>query len=83
MCKEADQDKNDFTKELIKLKEENHLTVSQIKKITGRKKLKTCEGWLEGTIPIPSRVLKEIETWVEKRENSQKPISLIKAGGEK
>lgn len=82
-AKEIDQDKNDFTKELRKLQEENHLTASQIQKITGRKKLKTCEGWLEGTTPTPPRVLKKIETWVEKRVNSQKPISLIKTGGEK
>ena len=81
--KASDQGKKCFTKDLRKLQEENHLTVSQIKEITGRKKLTTCEGWLNGTIPTPPRVLKEIKTWVEKRENSQKPISLIKAGGEK
>jgi hypothetical protein len=80
---EISQNDKDHTKDLRKLQEKNHLTISQIAKITGRKKLKTCEGWLKGTIPTPPRALNEIRVWVKKQGISQKPISLIQAGGEK
>jgi len=76
--KEISKNGKGLTKELINLQEKNHLSVSQIAKITGRKRLKTCEGWLKGTIPTPPRVLIEIQTWAEKHSNSQKPISLLK-----
>jgi hypothetical protein len=60
------KDTKNQTEELQSLQEKHNLTVSQIAKITGRKKLKTCEGWIDGTIPTPPRALAEIQAWVEK-----------------
>jgi hypothetical protein len=60
------QPKNQIqTKELNNLQKDYDLSVFQIAKITGRKKLKTCEGWLKGTIPTPQRALAEVQAWVE------------------
>ena len=62
-----DSPKNqNLTKKLKNLQKEHDLSVSQIAKVTGRKKLKTIEGWLEGTIPTPPRALAEVQAWVEK-----------------
>ena len=58
--------KQDRTEGLQKLQKEFDLPVSKIAEITGRKKLKTCEGWINGTIPTPPRALAEIQAWVEK-----------------
>jgi len=60
------KDNKNSTEELQNLQEKHNLTVSQIAKITGRKKLKTCEGWLKGTISTPPRALAEIQAYVEK-----------------
>lgn len=73
------KDNKKSTEELQSLQEKHDLTVSQIAKITGRKKLKTCEGWLKGTIPTPPRVLKEIKEWIKKQGTSSKPIKFIQA----
>jgi len=54
------------TYKLNNIQKDYNLSVSKIAKITGRKKLKTCEGWLKGTIPTPPRALAEIQAWVEK-----------------
>ena len=59
-------DTKNQTEKLQSLQEKHNLTVSQIAKITGRKKLKTCEGWIDGTIPTPPRALAEVQAWVEK-----------------
>ncbi len=64
--RETPSEIKDLTKELVSLQKEHGLTVPQIAKITGRKKLKTCQGWIEGTIPTPPRVLAEVQAWVEK-----------------
>lgn len=76
--KEVPKKRKDLTKELRDLQKENDLSVSQIAAITGRKKLKTCKGWIEGTIPTPPRVLIEIRRWIDKHKNPQNPSSLIK-----
>jgi len=55
-----------LTEKLKSLQKDYNLSVSQIAKITGRKKFKTCEGWLNGMIPTPQRALTEIQAWVEK-----------------
>jgi len=66
LTKKDDSPKNqNLTKKLKNLQKEHDLSVSQIAKITGRKKLKTIEGWLEGTIPTPPRALAEVLSWVE------------------
>ena len=77
--KETFQEDKKLTKNLRSLQEEHQLTISQIAKITGRKKLKTCESWLNGTIPTPPRVLAEIQAWINKQKNcSKKTISIMK-----
>jgi hypothetical protein len=60
----------------------HNLTISEVAKITGRKKLKTCESWIDGTIPTPPRVMAKIQTWIEKQKSFQKPIRSIQQGGE-
>ena len=57
---------NSLTKELRSLCNKYNLTISQIADITGRKKLKTCEGWLDGTTPVPERALRAVQIWVKK-----------------
>jgi len=52
--------------ELRSLQATHCLSVSQIAKITKRKKLKTCEGWLNGRIPTPPRALLDLQIWIEK-----------------
>jgi len=51
-------------KEFIELTEKHSLTIGQIVKITGRKKAKTCEEWLNGKAPVPPKALKAIKAWV-------------------
>ena len=53
-----------LTKELQSIQKEYNLSISKIAKITGRKKLKTCEGWLKGVIPTPPRALADVQAWV-------------------
>jgi hypothetical protein len=62
----------DLTKELQQIQKDYDLSVEQITKITNRKKLKTCKGWLDGSIPTPPRALAEVQAWVEK-EDVKKP----------
>ncbi|MDT8380540.1 MAG: hypothetical protein RQ739_16790 [Desulfotignum sp.] len=57
----------DLTKELQQLQKDYDLSIEQIAKITSRKKLKTCRGWVDGSIPTPPRALAEIQAWVEKQ----------------
>jgi hypothetical protein len=57
------------TKELVSLQTRYKLTVSQIERITGRRKKKTCEAWLKGIAPVPERALKAVRAW----SNKQKP----------
>lgn len=71
-----------LTEELKSLQKEYNLSVSKIAKITDRKKLKTIEGWLNGTIPTPPRALAKIQVWVEKEfvkpENENSMTAVIK-----
>ncbi|MDZ7667289.1 MAG: hypothetical protein U5K27_18515 [Desulfotignum sp.] len=64
--------KRDLTKELQQLQKDYALTVEQIAEITNRKKLKTCKGWIDESIPTPPRALAELQAWVEK-EYPKKP----------
>ena len=60
-------------KEFIELTERHCLTISQITQITGRKKPKTCEEWLNGKAPVPPKALKTIKAWVN--THIEAPIS--------
>ena len=56
--------------EINEIQDKYHLTADQLAKITGRKKTKTCQAWLNGTTPVPPRALKAVEKWVEKQTNT-------------
>jgi hypothetical protein len=59
---------------------EYQLTISKLARITGRKKQKTCEGWLNGTTPVPARALRAVQIWVKKNlENpfDRKNIAMV------
>ena len=62
---------NTTTKELMALQKQNNLTVSQLISITGRKKPKTCEGWLNGTMPVPAKALQAIRAWANRQKVEQ------------
>lgn len=49
--------------ELAEFQKRHDLTVRQIMKITGRKKQKTCEEWLEGAAPVPEKALRAVRAW--------------------
>ena len=55
------------TEELISLQRKYKLTLFQIVSITGRKKKKTCEAWLNGTTPVPERALRALRAWAKGR----------------
>ena len=47
---------------------EYQITISKLASITGRKKQKTCEGWLNGTTPVPERALRAAQAWANKQD---------------
>jgi hypothetical protein len=53
--------------ELNSLRKKHNLTALKLQSITGRKKLKTCEGWLKGASPIPPRALQAVYAWAEQQ----------------
>jgi len=66
-ARESTQNRNpqsaSLDKEFIELTEKHSLTIGQIVQITGRKKPKTCEEWLNGKAPVPPKALKAIKAW--------------------
>ena len=60
---------NHSNKELVELTKKHNLTISQIVKITGRKKPKTCEEWLSGKAPVPARALRALRTWATRQDH--------------
>lgn len=60
---------NHSNKELVELAKKHNLSISQIVKITGRKKPKTCEQWLSGKAPIPARALRAIRAWANRQDD--------------
>jgi hypothetical protein len=54
-------------KEFIELTEKHSLTVGQIIQITGRKKPKTCEEWLNGKAPVPPKALRAVKAWANRQ----------------
>lgn len=55
--------------ELITLKKQHNLTVKQLVQITGRKKPKTCEAWLNGTVPVPVKALQAVRAWANSQNH--------------
>ena len=66
-------------KELIGLQKQFSLSVGQLVRITGRKKPKTCEAWLNGTTPVPTKALQAVQAWANKQ--SQKLTSIKNCAG--
>jgi len=51
------------SKELMALRKQYNFSVGQLASITGRKKPKTCEAWLNGATPVPKKALKAVRAW--------------------
>ena len=68
---------NTSAEELNALRRKYKLTVAQLVTITGRKKPKTCEGWLNGTTSVPERALRAIKIWAEKQNQKTSPDDRI------
>ena len=47
---------------------EYQLSIYELASITGRKKQKTCERWLNGTAPVPERALRAVQAWANKQD---------------
>jgi hypothetical protein len=60
------------SEELKAMRDRYNLTADQLLNITGRKKKKTCEAWLNGTTPIPERALRSVRTWTKERDSELK-----------
>ena len=54
--------------DLNSLQRKHKLTVAQIAGITGRKKQKTCKGWINGKTPVPHKALRAVQTWAKGQE---------------
>lgn len=71
----------DSAEALRALCDKYNLTISQLADITGRKKEKTCEEWLNGTMQVPARALRAIQTWVKQQDlesiRSKKVVTII------
>ncbi|MDQ1334662.1 MAG: hypothetical protein QG552_1612 [Thermodesulfobacteriota bacterium] len=59
-----------LNKVLMALRNQHNLTVGQLVKITGRKKPKTCEAWLNGTAPVPVKALQAVRAWANGQKHS-------------
>ena len=57
-------------KELMALRKQYNLSVGQLVSITGRKKPKTCEAWLNGTTPVPAKALQAVRAWANKQTHN-------------
>jgi len=57
-------------KELMALRKQYNLSVGQLVSITGRKKPKTCEAWLNGTTPVPTKALQAVRAWANKQSRN-------------
>jgi len=51
------------SKELMALQEQYSFSVGQLASITGRKKPKTCEAWLNGATPVPKKAMQAVRAW--------------------
>jgi len=58
-------------KELIALRKQYNLSVGQLVSITGRKKPKTCEAWLNGTTSVPAKALQAVRAWANKETRNR------------
>ena len=57
-------------KELIALRKQYNFSAGQLVSITGRKKPKTCEAWLDGTTPVPAKALQAVRAWANKQSRN-------------
>lgn len=56
-------------KELMGLQKQYSLSIGQLVRITGRKKPTTCEAWLNGTSPVPTKALQAVQAWANKQNH--------------
>ena len=57
-------------KELMALRKQYNFSVGQLVSITGRKKPKTCEAWLDGTTTVPAKALQAVRAWANKQNHN-------------
>ena len=57
-------------KELMALHKQHNFSAGQLSGITGRKKPKTCEAWLNGTTPVPKKALQAVRAWVNSQNQT-------------
>jgi len=57
-------------KELMALRKQYNFSVGQLVSITGRKKPKTCEAWLDGTTPVPAKALQAVRAWANRQSRN-------------
>jgi len=57
--------------ELASVVRQYNLSIAQLARITGRKKAKTCEAWLNGTTPIPAKALQAVRAWANKQSRDK------------
>ncbi|EFK08169.1 conserved hypothetical protein [delta proteobacterium NaphS2] len=62
----------DTDQELTSIVRHYNLTVDQLASITGRKKVKTCKAWLDGTTPVPVKALQAVKAWTRKQKTEVK-----------
>ncbi len=62
----------DTDQELTSIVKQYNLSVAQLANITGRKKIKTCKAWLDGTTPVPVKALQAVRAWTHKHKTEVK-----------
>ncbi len=62
----------DTDQELASIVSQYNLSVAQLANITGRKKVKTCKAWLDGTTPVPAKALQAVRAWTHKQKTEVK-----------
>jgi hypothetical protein len=63
----------DLPSDFMEIVSRHRLTAERVAKITGRAKLKTVEQWLDGTVEIPVKALRDLRRWQE----TQPRLSLV------
>jgi hypothetical protein len=55
-----------LNQEFLDFVSKHNLTVEQIAKITNRRRLRTCQEWLDGKTPVPKRAVRAVREWAIK-----------------
>ena len=75
-CLPQNAEDTDTDQQLRSIVKKHNLSVSQLASITGRKKVKTCKAWLDGTTPVPVKALQAVRAWTHKQKTKEKENDL-------